>query len=252
MDNLEKKACSSRSRCRNFRECEDCALIRQRNIADQTAKLEKQGGQLTLTVVKPNENTQAAIKALHGKFMRRCMAAQDAELAGLYTIERGEQFGRLHVNYLTTKGLPSKWKGCESWSELVSITARDAAAYISKRSGMPEPMQYQGRLYGTFGKVGEILATSRHVAPVVQAAAVEIALSGGDMGTSNGIVYRTDEEERKGWVEGAMVDGKRVWWTRDKSEWTWKHPKPSREECREIARARLPNLYAVLGKNVKI
>jgi len=71
-------------------------------------KLESRFGTLTMTVVKPDENTAAAIKSLHSKFMRRCLDAKDRELAGIWTIERGEQFGRLHVNYLTSEAFAEK------------------------------------------------------------------------------------------------------------------------------------------------
>lgn len=249
MDNLDKKPCNSRSRCGNPRNCDDCALIRQRKIADRAESLEKQYGTLTMMVLKP-DNTQAATKALHAKFMRRVLMAKDEELAGLWTIEKGEQFGRLHINVLATKPLsiPKKWQ-CESYSELVTVTARDAAAYIAKRAGMPEPQQYSGRLYGAFGKVSDILA-SEQVAPVVQAAAIEVALGGGDMGhLVNGVEYRTAAEEAEGWYEGAPVKGRRVWWSmRDSGRWTWKPPYPTDTNHREIAMRNLPNLRAVLAK----
>lgn len=164
--------CTSRSRCRNARECDYCAAARQKQIGDIAEKLEQQYGELTLTVLKPAMNTPEAIKALHSSFMRRALAP-----AGIWTVETGEMFRKLHLNILSPKPLPAKWRGIESYSELVRATARDAAAYITKRKGMPEQQQYSGRLYGCWGQVGEILATQeRH--PVVQAAALEVVLSG--------------------------------------------------------------------------
>jgi hypothetical protein len=223
-------------------------LIRQRKIADKAESLEKQHGTLTMTVLKP-DNTQAAIKALHAKFMRRVLMAKDEELAGLWTIEKGEQFGRLHINVLATKPLtiPKKWD-CETYSETVRVLARDAAAYISKRKGMPEPQQYSGRLYGSFGKVSDILA-SEQVAPVVQAAAIEVALGGGDTGMQvNGVEYRTAAEEAEGWIEGVPVKGRRVWFSsRDSSKWTWKPPYPSAADHREIAMRNLPKLREAIA-----
>src|SRR3990172_8609312 len=133
-------ACTSRSRCRNARQCDYCAAVRQRQIGDIAAQIEQQHGPLVLTVLKPEQNTPAAIKALHASFMRRALAP-----AGVWTVETGEQFRKLHLNILSPKPLPAKWRGCRTYSELLQTTARDAAAYLAKRAGMPEEQQYKGR-----------------------------------------------------------------------------------------------------------
>jgi predicted transcriptional regulator len=166
--------CTPRSRCRNARECDHCAGVRQSQIADIAERIEEEHGALTLTVIKPAENTMAAVKALHASFMRRALAP-----AGLWTVETGEQFRRLHLNILSPKPLPAKWRHCQSYEQLVCTTARDAAAYIAKRAGMPDELQYRGRLYGSWGQVGVILATQEQY-PVVQAATLEIVLGGGE------------------------------------------------------------------------
>jgi hypothetical protein len=249
MDNGDKKGgeCTPRSRCRNARGCEYCARVRQQQIGAVAEKLEQQHGQLTMTVLKPEQNTAKAVKALHASFMRRALAP-----AGLWTVEQGTLFGGLHLNILSPKPLPARWRG-QCYSELLTMTARDAAAYISKREGMPEPVQYSGRLYGSWGKVGEVLMRQGGNA-IVQAAAVELAMSGGvtmRQQMQGGIEYRTDEEEREGWTEGDPVDGARVWWSnRDPLKYTRKHPRPqlSKEERAEVMRRNLPNIYAALGK----
>lgn len=169
---MSGNGCTSRSRCRNARDCEYCAAVRQQQIGDIAEQIEQQHGQLTITVLKPQQNTAEAIKALHASFMRRCLAP-----AGIWTVEKGEQFGRLHLNILSPKPLPAKWRNVESYSELVNATARDAAAYIAKRAGMPDEQQYRGRLYGSWGQPGTILATQERF-PVVQAAALELVLAG--------------------------------------------------------------------------
>lgn len=164
--------CTSRSRCYNARECDYCAARRQQQIAGIAEKIEQQHGQLTLTRYTPKENTAAAIKAVHASFMRRALAP-----TGIWTVEAGELFGKLHLNIISPAPKAARWK-CQSYSELLTGTAREAAAYISKRKGIPTPEQYAGRLYGSFGMIGVILATQETV-PIVQGAAIEVALSGG-------------------------------------------------------------------------
>lgn len=251
MDNSPKRDCSPRSRCERTRDCDYCAAARQRKIGDVAEAIEREHGQLTMTVLKPIDNTAAEIKRLHARFMRRSLAP-----AGIWTVEKGEQFGRLHLNYISPKPIPDKWKRCETYTELLEVTARDAAAYITKRSGMPDKKQYAGRLYGSWGKVGEILVSKEMIeaAPIVTAATMEAALSGkvGEKMKIDGIEYRTAEEERKGWKEGAPVEGRRVWWTLDGKEWTYKPPAPKGEDYKAIGRKHLPELYAALRKTVQV
>jgi len=242
--------CTPRSRCGNARDCEPCGKIRQKRAADQAEKIEAAHGQLTMTVLVPSESNAAAIKALHASFMRRALTP-----AGIWTVEQGEQFGGLHLNILSPKPAPARWRNCKTYSELVQVTARDAAAYIAKRSGMPALEQYSGRLYGAWGKVGDILA-SEAVAVTVQAAAIESRLNGGQIVKNYqaqvvdaGSQYRTEAEEMEGWTEGAPVGGRRVWWSNtDPTKYTWKPEKPvlSKNERAEIMRKHLPNIYAAV------
>lgn len=252
MDNIVtkgEKACTARSRCDNARECDYCARRKQKRIADKAEKLEQKYGHLVMTVLVPEQNTEAAIRALHGKFMRRALVP-----AGIWTIETGTQFSGLHLNILSPKPLPARWKNCETYSELLRVTARDAAAYIAKRSGMPTQEQYSGKLYGHWGKIGEILAT-QECAPVVQAAALEVAMGGGvgrKITKGDEMEYRTDEEEKEGWTEGEPVNGRRVWYTENQLKYTWKPPRQnhSKEVRAEIMRAHLPKLYEAIGRGI--
>ncbi|OGT05245.1 MAG: hypothetical protein A2Z65_13580 [Gallionellales bacterium RIFCSPLOWO2_02_58_13] len=221
-------------------------------LAGVAEKLEQQYGHLTMTVLKPGQNTAAAIKAVHAKFMRGALAP-----AGIWTVETGTLFEGLHLNILSPKPLATKWKNCETYSELIRTTARDAAAYISKRSGMPSQEQYSGKLYSQWGKIGEILATQEY-APIVQAAALEVAMGGGidystgEVMSQSVIEYRTAAEEAEGWEEGKPVNGRRVWFSKqDGTRYTWKHPYEavSAERKAEIMRAHLPKLYAAVGKS---
>lgn len=247
-DNLGAK-CSTRSRCRNVRECDYCANTRQKMIAGVAESIEANYGQLTLTTIKPAQNSEEAIKALRASFMRRALAP-----AGIWTVETGELFSGLHLNVLSPKPLPAQWRKCETYSELVQTTARDAAAYISKRSGMPPLDQYKGRMYGSWGRVGEILL-SEQVAPVVQAAAVELTLSGGTMSGEKqlGAEYLRVADSVKGWSEGEDRHGRKVWFNKADGHMVRRDPhfdKPERTkaEMAELARRHLPNVYAALGK----
>lgn len=240
--------CTGKNHCGNTRTCARCARERQRLIANKAEALERQYGQLTMTVLKPELNTQAAIHNLRSAFLRRTLTP-----AGIWTIETGTQFAGLHVNILSPKPLPSRWKNCETYSELLRVTARDAAAYISKRSGMPALEQYAGRLYGTFGQIGEILANQTH-APIVAGASIEVALTPGEIIMPAFIhetdsKYRTPEEEKIGWNDPVVINGELIWWDKATNmTYTKKPPRPvlTREQEREIARKHLPNLYAAL------
>lgn len=210
-------------------------------IAGIAETIEQEYGQLTMTVIKPQENTAAAVKAVHASFMRRSLAP-----AGIWTIETGELFSGLHLNILSPKPQEVRWKGCETYSELLRTTARDAGAYIAKRSGMPSVEQYGGRLYGSFGRIGEILATQERM-PVLQAAALEVAM-GGDT------------------VKEIKIFSKEQDWARvDHSKPTFYNPAfphecnpplmldsglrgDTKEQRAEIMRKHLPNLYKAMGR----
>lgn len=243
----EKIACTSRSRCRNARECEYCSRVRQGQIAGIAEKIEQQYGPLTMTVIKPEENTAAAIKAVHASFMRRALAP-----AGIWTVETGEMFSGLHLNILSPKLREASWKRCTTYSELLRTTARDAAAYIAKREGIPAREQYAGRLYGSWGQVGAILATQERV-PVVQAAMIEVSLTGGKI--------------QEG-VEVKRIFSKKQDWARHNPDrQTFYNPdfphecnpplmesgkqESTREERAEIMQRHLPNLYKAQGRVYK-
>ncbi len=244
------QSCSDVNHCGNARTCERCARERQRRIADKAEALEKQYGQLTFTRLTPEKNTQDEIRRLRASFLRRALAP-----AGIWTVETGEKFKGLHLNILSPAPAPAKWRNCTTYSELLQTTARDAAAYIAKRSGMPAIEQFAGNLYGAFGQIGAILASQR-ANPLLQAAAIESALAGPakktpDSHRNNLIEYRTWEEEKQGWTPQHMADGTPYWTSKAHPEkYTRKPPQPERsaEERREIMRRHLPNLYAIIRK----
>jgi len=170
-----------------------------------------------LTVIKPNENTARSIRAARGALLRNHVAQ-----AGLWTIETGEKFAGLHLNIISTKPTIPKIRGATSWSAQLETSARIAAAYIAKQSGMPDTHQFDGRLYGTFGAFADIV-TGRQMPSVVVAASLQVAMRpvGGPLTRS----------ERREFAELAARKEYR-----------------SAEEYREIARTHLPDIFAALRK----
>jgi hypothetical protein len=51
---------------------------------------------------------------------------------------------------------------------------------MAKRTGIPAREQYTGKLYGSWGMIGAILC-SADMPPIVQGAAIEAAMSGGQV-----------------------------------------------------------------------
>lgn len=165
-------SCSGKNHCGNIRNCERCARARQAKIANAAQLLEQQHGQLTLTVLVPTINTQPEINRLRASFLRRAVSP-----SGIWTVESGTLFNGLHLNVLSPKPALARWHNASTYSELVRTTSRDAAAYISKRSGMPPIEQYTGNLYGAFGQLYTYLINNKSH-PTVQAAAIELTMSG--------------------------------------------------------------------------
>lgn len=244
--------CSSRSRCGNARTCDFCARARQQKLANYAEHMEKQHGQLTLTVLCPDKNSQQEINRLRASFVRRSLAP-----AGIWTVETGSQFNGLHLNILSPRPAPARWRDCKTYSELVQTTSREAAAYIAKRSGMPQPEQYAGRLMGTFGQLFTFLASDQ-VPPTVQAAAIELTLSGkGDTMTKAELdkPKSTPANDPANWYEdAASYDPNKPSGycpnNPEESNPPWRRRALSLDERREIMRRHLPGIYAAIGKNL--
>lgn len=190
MDNSNQ---TTRSDCRGshfcgfWRNCERCARIRAARFADRAEYLEHRHGKLALAVAKPLENTAAAIKALREKLLRAKLAP-----AGLWTIETGELFAGLHLNLVVPESAAFEFANRGAHIEAVRTTSRAAAAYICKRSGMPAPAQYDGRLIGEWGNVVQHIMSSEDLqAAPCQAAAMQLALGGHRSITD---YYKTDAQ----------------------------------------------------------
>lgn len=153
-------------RCGRWRACEKCARIRQAKIADKAEAMGAQFGPLHLTVITPEENSGTAIRRLRASLLRKHIAQ-----AGIWTIEKGEQFGLLHLNILTPEPRPFNLPHAAIHTEPITAPPRAVASYIAKKSGAPSEAQYNGRLAGSWGQIGQFLAT-KEAAPIVVAAAI--------------------------------------------------------------------------------
>jgi len=186
-ENQESTNCKGRHYCGHWRKCDRCAAIRAARFADRAEYLEHRHGKLALAIAKPASNDAASIKHLHGKLLRQKLAP-----SGLWTIETGELFAGLHLNLLIPAENMHQATGSVEHIEIVRTTARAAAAYISKRKGMPTERQYSGRLLGEWGSCIQHLMRSDNLqAAPCQAAALAMALEGK---RSIADYYKTDKQ----------------------------------------------------------
>jgi hypothetical protein len=252
MRNLPQ-GCTPRNRCGNARTCDHCARARQRRLADQAEKLEQHHGQLTLTVLVPDANTLAAIHTLRASFLRRALAP-----AGIWTVEAGTEYAGLHLNILSPRPAPARWKNASTYSELVNTTAREAAAYIAKRSGMPPAEQYAGRLCGQFGQLLKYM-TSDQAHPVVQAAAIESTINPKKQKQTQQefiAMKSTPATKPNEWVcRNDLIDGsKPLCYYPDEPQASnppWQRREKTKEERLAILKKHLPGLYAATGKSAQ-
>lgn len=221
---ITRSDCLGKRPCGHWRICERCARIRSARIATRAEFMESRHGKLAIAVVKPPENTARALRTLRDKLLRRKLAP-----AGIWTIEAGELFGGLHLNLLFPSSHLALIEKQTSFAEDVRTTARAAAAYISKRSSMPLPEQWEGRLYGEWGSISQIIM--RDTTP--DTASAQAAL----------LEYSLRSPEQK----AALLPAQREAWEYALA----RHPLPverTREEYAQIARRNLATVYMTLGR----
>lgn len=164
--------CRPGNRCRRWRECDACARIRQARIADRAEAILRGHMQLQLIVIKPAEPTprgmQAAIRA----------AIRNNGLdAGVWTVELGTEAATLHGNIIAPDQPIRPSSKAITYAEPLREHVRAVAAYISKRSQVPPPDLYTGKTWGSWGRLGDMLATNGMPA-IIQGAEIEQQLSG--------------------------------------------------------------------------
>jgi hypothetical protein len=186
--------------------------------------METKQGRLCLAVAKPMENTADAIRSLRDQIVRTKLAP-----SGIWTIETGELYMGLHLNIMAPARFSDALRRAGHHVELIQSSARAAAAYISKRSGMPEEVQYQGRLYGRWGNVSAMLMASDST----ETAAPRAALSEWSLMSDQDKAFALQGFHR---CDGGYVKGEPA------------KPQKSDEEYRDIAARHLPNILAAVGR----
>lgn len=178
---MDNSTCTYKNRCKNWRVCEYCAKVRQKKIADLADALFDKSAPLYFSVLRPSRSTEREIKRIRASFIRYSLTEK-----GLWSVETGEKFAGLHLNVISQGGRMPHIRDCETYSELISTSARAVAAYITKSTGIPAEDFYTGRIFGTFGRLNE--SFSHRVMPAcVQAASIE-ALLNPDADQANAII----------------------------------------------------------------
>lgn len=160
-------SCWPGNRCRNWRECDHCARIRQARIATAAERLESIVGPLDWTTLQPASAAFAAIADARAEFLRKT-----APQGAIWTVEQSPNTGNLHLNLLTPAIDPPRLIHASAFHVRAIDNPRRVAAYISKREQMPSRHAYDGRLYGTAGPLWQWL-TARGQQPIIQGAALQ-------------------------------------------------------------------------------
>lgn len=215
MQNIPR-SCAPGRRCMDWRRCPYCAGVRQAQAADKAERLERQFPRLFLSVIKPIDNTGAAITRIRAAILRKAFAP-----AGIWSVESGEKAGGLHLNIIAPAPAPQLLRDSTTWAAALTTTARAAAAYINKPGSFPDREEYAGHLGGSWSRIPDLFADP-HMPATVQAASFEYALAG-----KTPEHYARQAEKARQQATGA--------------------PTPTREEYQAIARRNLPALYAALA-----
>lgn len=162
-----RRPCAPGARCHNWRECPACAATRQRRIADAAERLAGQLGPLDWHTLTPSTQTPAAIAAERARWLRHA-----APPGAIWTIERGAESGKLHINIIAPSGHAATTQTAAQFVVRSIESPRAVAAYISKREQAPSSRDYPGRTMGTAGPLWQWL-TGKGQFPVLQAAAVQ-------------------------------------------------------------------------------
>lgn len=204
--------CKPGSRCGHFRTCDPCARLRQAHFADIAQQLLGQKALLYLTRLTPHINTQEEIKRLKIAVKRRLSAAN-----AVWSVEQGTKTGSLHLNVISEINSIKSHRGADQYISGAITNLRNAAAYITKQSQLPNKEAYSGRQFGCFTSVFGALIDYYHT-PILQAAIMENAVL-------NAMVLPTPYLERQKEIEEV---------------------KGTKEHYKSIAMRHLPRLQAAL------
>lgn len=161
------KPCQPRARCGFWRSCPVCSKIRQARAADQAERLLGKDGPVMLTVAQAQLGDHRNVESIR-QIARRALGMD----CGLWSVERGQQAGRLHVNIITRLTDYEPPESIRMHSSIVESGARVAAAYATKLEQAPSASDYAGRCFGYWRNPVAALAGAGP-APVLRAYAAE-------------------------------------------------------------------------------
>lgn len=157
--------CRPGNRCHNWRACHKCARIRQARIADAAEKLAGQIGALDWTTITAADQTPTAIARERARWLRQANPA-----GAIWTIERGEDAGKLHINIIAPSGCAADLPRSAQHRIVRIENPRAVAAYISKPEQAPDAKEWPGRTFGTAGPLWQWLTAKDQHTPVIAAA----------------------------------------------------------------------------------
>jgi len=241
------KACPTHHPVSHWRTCQLCARRRQAHIADVAEALLSKYPLIAWVTLEPGEGRSRTIDAIRDAYIR-----QAGTEAGIWTIEQGAKTGILHANILTHDHRIPKTRNARVHVEPLQGSIRNVAAYISKRSQLPDMGTYNGRLYGRWGSLNSWLAAP-DMPPVPRAAYMENHILK-DWGPMGKIDPRWLEQQPTAWD---MTDpANRSKFAAETARRAFHRARPEQarrgevtlEEARHIARDKLPKLRALMDE----
>lgn len=166
-NNHTGKICRPQHRCRNWRQCDFCARVRQARIADAAERLASISPNLSWTTLHPILPGKYGIDRARSEWVDVVRPA-----GAIWTIEKSPSTKNLHLNIIHPTAPDPILARSGKWNRPIIGNVRHVAAYISKRRQAPAPGDYQGRLFGTCGHLWQWLVGER-ADPIISAAAVQ-------------------------------------------------------------------------------
>ena len=173
--------CRAGSRCHDYRQCPECAKIRQAKIATLAESGSQDDNELLYAVIKSSE--QHSFTNDKTAFLKKLRRVSNG---GIWTIEKAHISTGLHLNVvlgsdkeLQVERIQKMWVDSEVWIDRVERrNIRNVAAYIAKQNQQPAKDEYSGHLFGSFGTWKRPLAAivegnSQIVHPIIKGHAIE-------------------------------------------------------------------------------
>jgi hypothetical protein len=148
--------CERGNRCKAYKICHECNRIRQARIADVVELGAATSRISTYAVVRTY--AERSLNKDKAKLIKNLKMVSDG---GIWTIEKGEKVKGLHVNLIigNEKGVSARDiarifpSDADVWAgEVPRGEVRNVAAYVSKLVQIPQKGDYDGNIYGSFGK----------------------------------------------------------------------------------------------------